>query len=286
MSGIATAIVGGAVISGIASNSAGNTQANAANNASKLSQAQYQQNRSDQLPFMQAGYGAQSKLNNLLGISPQTNTGAGAGGAQPLSYQDWASQNSGSQFGIGANGSIMPRFGVQPTQAGYQQYLGGFPSSGAGASGTSGQSSDFGSLLAPFTAQQFNQYQDPGYQFQLQQGTQGLQNSAAAGSGALSGAALKDLIGYNQDMASTAYSNAFNRYQTQQGNIFTRLSSIANQGENAAANTGAQGTALAGQSSNAIQAAGAAQAAGTVGIANSLNTGVQNYAGGKYLGLF
>jgi hypothetical protein len=43
--------------------------------------------------------------------------------------------------------------------------------------GTNDGSSTFGSLMKPFDAQTFQQYKDPGYDFQLQQGTQALQNS-------------------------------------------------------------------------------------------------------------
>lgn len=135
----------------------------------------------------------------------------------------------------------------------------------------------YGSLLDPFDVEQFYQYQDPGYWFRLQQGTQALQNSAAAGSGALSGAALKDLLNYNQDSASQEYTNAFNRYQTQQGNIFSRLSSIAQLGQNAAAGVGAQGAQLAGNAGQALQNSGSAAGAGIVGAGNAIGQGATNY---------
>lgn len=135
----------------------------------------------------------------------------------------------------------------------------------------------FGSFSDPFTVEDFYDYADPGYAFQLQQGNQALQNSAAAGSGALSGAALKDLLKYNQDYAGTAYNDAFNRYQTQQGNIFSRLSSILTLGQNAAAGVGAQGTQLAGQAGQAISQAGAAAGAGIVGAGNNASSGLTNY---------
>lgn len=60
--------------------------------------------------------------------------------------------------------------------------------------------------------------EDPGYQFRLDQGMKGLNNSAAARGGLLSGAALKAADQYNQDYASGEYGNAFNRYQTTRGN--------------------------------------------------------------------
>lgn len=135
----------------------------------------------------------------------------------------------------------------------------------------------YGSFARPFTVSDFYNYADPGYAFQLQQGTQALQNSAAANSGALSGAALKDLLKYNQDYAGTAYNDAFNRYQTQQGNIFSRLSSLATLGQNAAAGAGATGANLVGNAGQAISQAGAASGAGLVGAGNALNSGLSNY---------
>jgi hypothetical protein len=135
----------------------------------------------------------------------------------------------------------------------------------------------YGSLTKPFDAEEFYKYQDPGYWFRLQQGTQGLQNSAAAGSGALSGAALKDLLAFNQDMASQEYGNAFNRYQVQQGNIFQRLSDIARLGQSAGAGVGSAGTQLAGNAGQAISNAGSAAGAGIVGAGNALGQGLTNY---------
>lgn len=134
----------------------------------------------------------------------------------------------------------------------------------------------YGSFTKPFDAEEFYKYQDPGYWFRLQQGQQALQNSAGAGSGALSGAAMKDLLGYNQDMASTEYGNAFNRYQTQQGNIFQRLMGIAQLGQNSASNTGATGANLAGQAGQFLSNAGTAAGSGIVGGANALTGGATN----------
>jgi hypothetical protein len=134
----------------------------------------------------------------------------------------------------------------------------------------------FGSFTQPFDAAAFNQYKDPGYQWRLQQGQQAVQNRNSAGSGALSGAAFKDLIDYNQGEASTEYGNAFGRYQTQQNNIFSRLSDIAHLGQAGAAGVGAQGTTLAGNSGQLTSNAGAASGAGIVGAGNSLSDGATN----------
>jgi hypothetical protein len=141
----------------------------------------------------------------------------------------------------------------------------------------------FGSLTQPFTAQNFQQL-SPAYQFQLQQGQQGVLNSDSPSAGALSGSALKDLTGYNQSMANTSFYNAFNQYQTQQGNIYSRLSNIANLGQNAAANTGQAGTALAGQAAQSATNVGTALAGGTVGAANAYSSGLSNTANMGLLG--
>lgn len=66
-----------------------------------------------------------------------------------------------------------------------------------------------------FTAPTLDQAQkDPGYQFQLQQGEQALQNSAAAGGVLNTGGTLKDILGYGQGLATTRYNDLFNRNLT------------------------------------------------------------------------
>lgn len=144
---------------------------------------------------------------------------------------------------------------------------------------TGGDSTDpaYGSLLQPFDVEQFYNYADPGYAFELQQGQQAMRNAASSQSGALSGAALKDLLGYSQNFARTGYNDAFNRYQVQQGNIFSRLADIARLGQNAAAGVGAQGTQLAGNAGQALTNAGGAAGAGIVGAGNALGGGLTDY---------
>lgn len=150
---------------------------------------------------------------------------------------------------------------------------------GAGAPGTASSSTagGYGSLNQPFTASYMQQY-SPAYQFQLQQGQQGVLNQDASAQGAESGAALKDLMSYNQNYANTAYNNAFSQYQTQQNNTYSRLSGIAGLGQASAGQQAAAGTALAGQAAQSATNVGTAQAAGTVGAANALSGGLQSGA--------
>ena len=157
-----------------------------------------------------------------------------------------------------------------------------------GLSGTSGSQVGSTGLTNGYLSQTFNPTEAqlesyPGYQFQLQQGGQATRNADTPGVGALSGAALKDLTSFNQGLASSNYNNYFNQTQTQQSNIYNRLSQIAGLGQSAAAGVGNSGTQL-GQGIAASQQAGAtASAAGTVGATNALSGGATNLAGLMYL---
>lgn len=151
-----------------------------------------------------------------------------------------------------------------------------------GTGGNKG-AADYGSFTKPFTSQDYLNNKDPGYDFQLKTGGQAIRNADTPGVGALSGAALKDLIGFNQGMASTGYQNAFNRYQTQQNNTFARLSGLAGLGQNAASNTGTAGTSLGTGIAQAQAGAGASLASGTLGATGSMAGGANTLAGLMYL---
>ena len=128
----------------------------------------------------------------------------------------------------------------------------------------------------------------PGYQFAQQQGLSQVANAEAPNVGALSGPALKALTNFSSGTAAQYYNDyfnqantVFNQGQTQQNNIFSRLSGIAGLGQNAASNVGTSGTSLGTGAAQATAAAGASQAAGTVGAANAISGGLSN-AGNSY----
>ena len=146
----------------------------------------------------------------------------------------------------------------------------GTPGQG-GTAGSAGAAGGFGSLNAPFTTDTFKSM-SPAYQFQLQQGGQGVLNQASGAQGALSGSALKDLMSFNQQFANTSFNNAFNQYQTQQSNTFNRLNSIAGMGQAAASNQATGGSSYGASIGQTMSNVGTAQAGGTVGAANSLSS--------------
>lgn len=124
----------------------------------------------------------------------------------------------------------------------------------------------------------------PGYQFALQQGLRGTNNQLAAQGLGLSGAQAKGLSTFATGLADQTYGEQFNRalskyntnISTAQNNV-TNLQQLLNTGQNAAAQTGAQGIQAANQIGNYQTQAGNAQAAGIAGIGNAVNSGVNNY---------
>jgi len=138
----------------------------------------------------------------------------------------------------------------------------------------------------PFTTQQFQQ--DPGYQFQLQQGENALTNGASI-SGGMNSNNLKGLIGYSQGLANTDYQTALGNYmnQYQLGNQaaqqnFTNLSNLSQTGANAGQGLGSQSANVGSTIGQNIIGAGNAQASGTVGAANAAQSGI-NGAYNSYL---
>jgi len=207
----------------------------------------------------------------ILGASAIGAVGSNMAAGKQADAQQQASQTQADMFNK-INGQEQPfmKAGVDATDS-LSQLLG---MSGTAGSKVGNTGLDQGSLNKSFTPEDFKANKDPGYDFQLQQGANAIRSQDSPGAGALSGSALKDLMGFNQGMASTGYQNAFNRFQTQQNNIFGRLSGIAGLGQNAASNTGVAGTQLGIGMGQAQAAAGASQAGGIVGATNSMSNGM------------
>lgn len=113
--------------------------------------------------------------------------------------------------------------------------------------------------------------QDPGAQFRQSESLKALERSAAARGNLLSGATMKGITRFSQDLASQEYQNAFNRYQTERAAKLNPLQSLMGAGQSAAnVMTGAAGQAGQNEASN-LYNAGQARASGYVGSANALN---------------
>ena len=138
-------------------------------------------------------------------------------------------------------------------------------------------------LTQQFGPEQFAQGIDPGYAFRLKQGEMQAQRMANMGGGLLGGNALRGLEDYTQGAASQEYQNAFNRFQTQRGNIYNTLASIAGLGQTSLGQTGQLAGQTSGQVGGNIANAGAAIGAGQVAMGNALGQGLNTLANQQYV---
>lgn len=133
--------------------------------------------------------------------------------------------------------------------------------------------------------------EDPGYQFRMEQGYQGLDRMSAAGGERFSGKRGIALQDYGQRMASQEFGAARQRsiqdYSMQRSEGLFRLSQFANlaaSGQSAAGASSNLGMnyagAMAGMSQNigaTMQQGANARAAGYMGVGNAVNSGLAAY---------
>lgn len=148
-----------------------------------------------------------------------------------------------------------------------------------GLSGNTG-AAGYGSLNQRFTPGDLTK--DPGYQFELAQGTKTLQNSAAARGGLYSGATLKALSQYGNDYAGTKYNEAYQRFNHDQDTTYNRLASQAGLGQTATTTVDAAGQHTADQIGSNLIGAGNARGAADIAYGNAIGNGV-NQAGAWWL---
>lgn len=152
----------------------------------------------------------------------------------------------------------------------------------------------------PVTAE--NLESTPGYTFTRDQGMRAINNQMSAAGLAGSGAQMKGIADYVTGLASNTYdkqvanninnfntglqgrvldyTTGFNSNQTEMGNLLQRYLSMANVGQNSAAQVGNFSNAAAGQIGNNMVGIGNAQAAGAIGQANAISGGINAAIGG------
>lgn len=280
--------IGSAAIESSEAGKAASTQANAADRAATLQadlgqeslqdeNYQYQQDRADQLPYMQSGANSLSSLDYLLGLqSPNGVPGSTPGAGSAASPQTLSIP--------GANGSV----------------------SLPGVSGVTGTASTnlgaFGSLMSQYPGGQFTAptadqaRATPGYQFALDQGEKAVQSGASANGSLLTGGTLNAENQFGQGLADTNYNNIYsqalqsyntnyNTWSNSQANQFNRLAALANAGQVSAQQLGSAGITSAGQVANTLSNTGqqvgqninnaaAATASGYIGQGNAWGQGL------------
>lgn len=302
--GAASGIAGGAIASHGA-NKAAQTQADAATQAAQIQAGQANKaldfdklvygNQQLQLsPYLSIGAGASANLANLLGVlpkdamfyptTPQSITGAPQGTAtasNPNRLQLGPDNGTGTNLDAlltrGGGGFRLPDGRVVPFNAAGPQ------TSTAGPSGPQGVNLETlvnpalgstGDLMKPF---EWKGPDDPAFQFRMQEGQKALERSAAAKGGLLSGGTAKAIDQYSQDLASTEYSNSFDRYRATQSDRFNRLASLAGYGPQAVAQSNTNGSNAANNIASILMQSGNNQAAG---INNAGAARASGYAAG------
>lgn len=123
--------------------------------------------------------------------------------------------------------------------------------------------------------------QDPGYQFELQQGQKGLDQSAASNGRLYSGAQMNAASTYATNFAGTKYDDAYNRWVT--GN--NELAGVAGTGQTATNQTDQAALQTGAQIGTNTEGAANAAASGYLSQGNSLTSALNSGLSGAAYGL-
>lgn len=318
----AAAALGGAAISASGARSAAGQQAAAADRATQAQLSAQQQQRSDLAPWVQAGVGANSALQRYLGLG-----GAGSGGTTSLGLPTGLSRDQVrdqllSQYTRNVTGAptspatqdqgnssqqmTQAYFGNAPVgtpaqqtstvdEAGLNSAIDKYYAEQGVQNAAAAQDPNYGSLLRAYRNGEDFSFtgkdlaSDPGYQFGLNQGTQGLDRAQASRGNFLSGAAVKEAARFNEDYAGTKFGDAFNRnlntwntnlgaYNDNRNRVFNFLNGVSTLGQNSAAGTGAAALNVGNNIANNALATGNANAASSVATGNALQSGINQAA--------
>lgn len=298
----AVGTIGAAVIGSNATQSAADTQANAANSSTAFQEQMFQSEQNNLAPFLTSGTNSLAALQQLYGLTPTSSGATGPGSAAPAQTPD----NPSVAAARAANPSLANAPVYMAPQGEIFFNVGGqwvdnqgqpasnygviVPASAAAPGGTSTAPVNSQNVLnspllrAPTTA---DFQSSPGYNFQLQQGTNAITNNASALGGVNSGNTLKALQGYGTGLANQDYWNFYNAFTGNQNRVATSLGSLAGAGQNAAANLGSAGSNLGTQVGNNNAAAANATSANSVAQGNIQNNALQSLLnGGSFQNLF
>lgn len=260
MAWVATAVVGGSVIGGVlqgnAAKDAANSQIGAANSANQIQLDMYNQNRKDQEAYRQAGYSA---LNTLFGRDQNYQK------RQDLQAKIDEANNGATHL----QGLITGKTGLGGDDARWAPGLATYQSDAAKYKAELDALGPESPQLSQAQIGQGIMSQDPGYQFRLDQGNKQINAGAAARGMANSGRTMKELTRYGSDFASNEYGNAYNR-----------LASMAGMGQTAVNQMGQYGQTYGQQAGQNYGSIGNAQAAGSIGQANAVSSGIGNITNG------
>ena len=133
---------------------------------------------------------------------------------------------------------------------------------------------EFGYLNTTYSQAGANYEDDPAYARRLEEGQKAIERSAASRGGLLSGATQKRLNEFAQEMASDEYARAYNRYVTEQTNLYNSLAAQAGLGQKTAELLTVNDRNVANQTGEYATQGANATAAGVTGAANAWQSGL------------
>lgn len=300
----------------------------ASSEANALQRDMYDQNRADSEPWRQSGTAASNQLSMLMGL-PGYETGVSANASNPnaLSSQTLVEMSGGvptANAELYATNDAYRKAWDEMSASHFSRFNSGYTTRSDGGAvladmtrrmqpqieaeraaqaakqntlANAPKNADFGKLSKSFTMNDFQA--DPGYQFRMDEGNKGIERSAAARGGQLSGATMKALARFGQGTASNEYQNSYNRFNNDQTTQFNRLSGIAGTGQQQVNQLGQAGQNYASSVGNNTMNTGNQIASNTIGagnaraasymytggaINNAINTGVNAWQQSNKLG--
>lgn len=238
----------------------------------------------DLQPFLETGQDSNALLAEYLGIAspkgyakkPTRNQVANEFAA--AHYKKYGRNYSAKDSDMGSENANIDAVYAQRLadwEKGLEEYRAANPEDGTGGE-------NYGRLLREFSNDDF--VKDPGYNFRLQQGEQGINRQLASRGGLASGSALKALARYNQDYGANEFTAAFNRDSANKANIYTFLSGNAGQGLQAAGTKAGYLQNSANNQGNIAQNAQNQIGQYQIQGASALNNGIQGAIGNLIYG--
>lgn len=308
------ATAGGAYLSSQAAGDAADQQAQSGRDANALSERQFQQTRADNLPTRQRGDAAGSRLATLLGLNvPMSGTNANPRTAELQAYMDRVNADTADLSDNRPSGERDAA--LERNRQEIARVTAEMSTLNTQGQQTQSADPAFGSLMRNFSASDMStdpQYAQlkpqidaalqrssnfetsPGYDFRTSEGMKATANGSNARNGSYSGATLKALTRFGQDNASNEYNNwfnqsnvdrnfvagqgqdSFNRFKSNNDTQYNRLAGVAGTGQTATASLGQIGAYTAGRQADTLTGIGNVQAAGTIGSANAIGSGLTN----------
>lgn len=251
----AVAVVAGTVYSANRAGAASRAGQRGADAATAESARQYDQTREDFAPYRTTGTGALNRLADLFGLPSAANELVSMQGGVPKANAELYATNP----------AYRARWDELAAQ--HQSQFGGGYTVDSDRSWIENGLRD--TVSAESRGPNMSAFQEsPGYQFRRDEGTRGIERSAAASGGAFSGNALRALAEFNSGLASQEF-----------GNYVNQLSGIAGVGQTATNQTAAYGADHAANAGRNALYAGDARASGIENQANIIGQGLNALGG-------